>query len=272
MQFLTGGRTMRKWMLVSTCALGALVLGTLTARGSDEEDDVGDEDTSEYEAMIEEIESECEATGCAEDGVITDEAIDDMGFDSLLIADAWGCCSLVQNGDGTTTCRCIEPGPDPYKVVTESAMHVGYASGLVLYDTLACFGERVGGTWSFSACGGCRKDLGDLEHLLVYGNTSTALDVDRVKFVRTADHWDNCYFADWWSSSYYWDSVTADGRAGVDYIYGSPQDDTLNGSAGNDRIYGYGGYDSLTGGNDTDYCDCGGAGEAVCETEVGGCD
>jgi hypothetical protein len=219
--------------------------------------------------MIAEIEAECEATGCAEDGVITDEAIDDMGFDPLLIDGAWGCCSLVQNGDGTITCKCTEPGPDPTKVVTETSMYVGRSGGLVIiYDLLACFGEKVSGNWSYAACGGCRKAGLSIEHLLVYGNQSTALNKDVVAFIDFEGAAGSCLFKPWWIPDLYWDSVTADGRAGIDWIYGSPQGDTLVGGSGNDYLWGKdgdddlsggAGYDTLNGGSHVsgDDCDCG---------------
>jgi hypothetical protein len=254
---------MKKWMLVSTCALCALVLGALTAWGSDEEEAVGDEDTTDYEAMVAEIEAECEASGCVEDGPITDEAIDEMGFDSLLIDDAWGCCAVEEDDDHNLICHCVEPSPGGGTPPTWTEIAVGRAYGVVLYDTLAVSGTYNGSSWSYSACGGCRKAIAGIDRLLVDGHSNTGVSRDYVRFVNTDSYKGSNHFAAWWSSAYWWDLVTGRGLDGVDHMYGARQtncvlwggtgDDIMYGDAYGDVLYGDGGDDKLYGSDGNDY-------------------
>jgi hypothetical protein len=237
---------MKTWGIIT---VGALVLvAALGVVGAEQEDSLSDEEMLD---LIDDIEGACMETECAEDGPLTDEQIEALGFDTLLISDAWGCCSIVNNPDHTQTCYCVEPDPTGGSY-DETAIYVGKKYGVAIYDTLACSGTKVGSTWSWTECGGCRKLFAGIERLLVDGHDDTDVTTDNLVFVPDESSAGSCDFADWWNPGSYWTTVTGRGLPGDDYIYGSPQSDYLWGGSGEDEIHGNGSADVLYGDGDDD--------------------
>jgi hypothetical protein len=243
---------MKKWLLVSGCALGALVLGTLTAwswDGEEEEDfdhetdfDYEGDPAQEYNALMEEIEEACEGKDCPTNVPLTDDDLERIGIDSGGTRGAWGICSYVSNPDHTSTCRCKDPENEPgIPAYTEDQLVVGKnGAQLQAYDTIACRRYYNGGWSSWEMVGACRKATDDIEDLLAVGSEEVnALRMQRYSYTYS----DDCVFADWWSSAYFWDSVTIQGQDGADTVYGSPQGDDIetaelvNGYQGDDKIY-----------------------------------
>lgn len=229
---------MRKWAII---VVGVLVLvAALGAVTAQEDQELSDEETEE---LIDAIEDACAEADCNPGGgPLTDEQIEDLGFDSLLIADAWGICDIEGEGGPEQTCVCTEP---PIKTgdPDQMAIYVGRQAGMiVVYDTLACTGQYEDSTWTWTVAGGCRKGAADLENLEVFGNYESGIDEDNIVLVREGASVGDCDFTDWWSSAYFWDSVLADGLGGKDDVRGSPQADDLTGEIvrgyeGNDEIW-----------------------------------